>query len=60
MMNERARQMGLTNTHFTNPHGLYDTEHYTTARELAIIASFALKNEDFKEIVSTYKKSALR
>ena len=57
LMNERARALGLTNTSFANPHGLDNEEHYTTAKELAIIASAALKNERFKEIVSTYKKS---
>lgn len=57
LMNGRACDMGLTDTHFENPHGLDGDEHYTTARELAIIASHALKNEDFKRIVSTYKKS---
>ena len=57
LMNEKAKELGLTNTSFTNPHGLDSEDHYTTARELAIIASAALKNERFKEIVSTYKKS---
>lgn len=57
MMNERAKDMGLSNTHFTNPHGLNDKEHYTTAYDLAVIASCALKNEIVKEIVSTYKKT---
>lgn len=57
LMNEKAHTLGLTNTNFTNPHGLDNKEHYTTARELAIIASAALENEKFKEIASTYKKS---
>lgn len=57
LMNKKACELGLTATHFDNPHGLDGEEHYTTARELALIASAALKNEDFKEIVSTYKKS---
>lgn len=57
LMNEKAKELGLTNTSFTNPHGLDNEEHYTTAKELAIIASAALNNERFKEIVSTYKKS---
>ncbi len=55
MMNERAREMGLTDTHFVNPHGLYDEEHYTTARELALIAAEALGNEVFRRIVSSKK-----
>ncbi len=53
LMNKKAEEMGLHNTHFTNPHGLYDDNHYTTAYDLAIIASNALKNETFKKIVST-------
>lgn len=55
MMNERAEALGLSDTHFTNPHGLDDEEHYTTASDLALIAAAALENETFAEIVSTYK-----
>lgn len=57
MMNNEADLLGLQNTHFTNPHGLDDTEHYTTARELAVIAAAAMQNETFRKIVSTYKKT---
>ncbi|MBQ8372452.1 MAG: D-alanyl-D-alanine carboxypeptidase [Clostridia bacterium] len=57
IMNERAYAMGLTNTHYDNPHGLDSEEHYTTARDLAILAGEALKNEEFKKISSTYKHS---
>lgn len=57
MMNERACALGLQNTHFVNPHGLHDDEHYTTARELALIASCAMKNQTFREIASTKKKT---
>lgn len=46
-MNARAKEMGLTDTHFVTPSGLDAEEHYTTARELALIAREALKNEDF-------------
>ena len=55
MMNVKAKEMGLKNTHFTNPHGLYDENHYTTSHDLAIITQHALTNEVFKKIVSTYK-----
>lgn len=55
LMNEKAISLGLESTHFTNPHGLDDDEHYTTAYELGLIASYAMKNPVFKEIVSTYK-----
>lgn len=54
-MNETAEGLGLIDTHFTNPHGLYDDEHYTTARELAIISAEALKNELIAEIVAEKK-----
>lgn len=57
IMNERAAEMGLCDTHFDNPHGLDSEEHYTTAGDLAILASVALQNDSFKEICSTYKYS---
>lgn len=53
MMNERARRAGARNSHFVNPHGLHDNDHYTTARDLAIITAEAYRNEDFRRIVST-------
>ena len=56
MMNERAKVLKLTNTHFENPHGLDDENHYTTAHDLAIISAEALKNDTFRRIASTYKK----
>ncbi len=55
MMNERAGQMGLESTSFANPHGLDAVGHYTTARELGLIAAEALKNSDFAKMVSTYR-----
>jgi len=58
MMNAKAAELELSSTHFTNPHGLDDEQHYTTARELAIIAREAMKNQTFAKIVSTYKKTA--
>ena len=57
IMNERAQDLGLSDTHFENPHGLDSSEHYTTAHDLAKIAAVALENPKFKEIASTYKKS---
>ncbi len=53
MMNEKAAVLGLEGTHFTNPHGLSDEEHYTTARDLAALTAKALENDTFKKIVST-------
>lgn len=57
LMNEKASELGLTDTEFKNPHGLDTEGHYTTARELAIIASAAMENADFRRIVSTNKIS---
>ena len=54
-MNATAEALGLGATHFTNPHGLWDADHYTTARELGTIAMHALRIPAFREIVSTYK-----
>ncbi|MGM9616885.1 D-alanyl-D-alanine carboxypeptidase family protein [Butyricicoccus sp.] len=52
-MNDRAQEMGLTDTHFDNPSGLDGATHYTTAYELARLAAEALKNETFAEVVAT-------
>ncbi len=52
-MNARAASLGLTDTHFENPHGLDADGHYTTASDLAVIACEALKNPTFYEIVSS-------
>ncbi len=57
LMNEKAREIGAYNTHFANPHGLPADEHYTTAHDLALIASKAMKNDLFREIVSTKQKT---
>ena len=57
LMNRKADEMGLTATHFDNPHGLDGETHYTTAYELALIAAYAMKNEAFAEIVGTVKKA---
>ena len=56
LMNEKAFELGLSDTNFKNPHGLDDKEHYTTAHDLALIAAEALKNDAFKKISSSYKK----
>ena len=54
-MNRKATSLGLSNTHFSNPHGLDAEAHYTTAYELAVIARAALQNSLLKTIVSTRK-----
>ncbi len=56
LMNQKAAELGLQNTHFENPNGLDAEGHRTTARELAVITAYALKNPTFAEIASTYKK----
>lgn len=53
MMNERAAELGCTNTHFTNPYGLADPEHLTSAHDMALILSKALEYEDFVRISTT-------
>lgn len=53
LMNEKAKQLGLENTHFVTPHGLDNPEHYTTAYELAKLADYALQNEKFAKVVNT-------
>ena len=55
LMNEKAAELSLTDTHFENPHGLDSKDHYTTAYDLARITAAALKNKTLAEIVSTYK-----
>ena len=55
LMNETAQRIGLTDTHFTNPHGLDNADHYSSAYDLAMLARYALQNPDFARIVSTYK-----
>lgn len=53
LMNSKANDLGLLNTHFVTPHGLDKDEHYTTAYELALLSNYALKNETFAKIVNT-------
>ncbi len=57
LMNKKAAEIGAVDSHFTNPHGLSDDNHYTTAHDLAKITAYALENPKFREIVSTRTKS---
>lgn len=57
LMNEKAKSLSLSDTHFTNPHGLDNEEHYTTARELAIIARSALEIDILRTAFKTYKRT---
>lgn len=50
-MNERAKELGAQNTHFVNPHGLHDDNHYTTAYDMGLIASYLAENEYFLQIM---------
>lgn len=54
LMNRTAEKIGAKNTHFENPNGLDAKQHYTTAYDLALISAYAMRNEEFKKIVSTY------
>ncbi len=53
LMNARARELGCTNTHFANPHGLNDASHKTTPHDMALIMRAALQNEAFRRITTT-------
>ena len=53
MMNQRAAEIGCTNSHFVNAHGLHNENHYTTCYDMALIMAEAIKNPDFLEIAST-------
>lgn len=53
LMNAKAQDLGLFNSHFESPHGLDSNEHYTTAYELALLSDYALKNSTFLTIVGT-------
>ncbi len=53
LMNNRAKELGLTHTHFENPHGLDTPGHFTSAHDLALLAAVALRNATFRQIVST-------
>lgn len=51
LMNDKARVLGLENTHFVNPHGLDAPDHYSTARDLAVLAAYAMENPIFQRTV---------
>nr|WP_255724509.1 D-alanyl-D-alanine carboxypeptidase family protein [Shimazuella soli] len=57
LMNQKASFLGLQHTHFTNPHGLDQPNHYSSAKDLAILTSYALKNPVFQQIVKTQVKT---
>lgn len=53
LMNRKARELGANDTHFVNPHGLHDKDHYSSAYDLSLIARAALQNPTFNEIINT-------
>lgn len=53
LMNEKAKEIGCTSTHFVNPNGAHDENHYSTARDLALISKYAMQNETFRTLVKT-------
>jgi len=53
LMNDKARELGMKNTAYKNPHGLDELGHYSTAHDLAILAAYCMENGDFAEIVGT-------
>lgn len=55
MMNTKALEIGCKNTHFVNANGVHNEEHYSTAYDLAIMGQYAMKNEDFRRIVTTVR-----
>ena len=52
LMNNKVSELGLANTHFTNPSGMHDENHYTTAHDLAIIMKYCMKNDTFRSLSS--------
>ena len=53
LMNQKAQELGMTSTHYSNPHGVQNDDHYTTARDMAKLMAYALTNEEFVKIAGT-------
>ncbi|WP_161486047.1 D-alanyl-D-alanine carboxypeptidase family protein [Desulfotomaculum copahuensis] len=60
LMNEKARQIGARESHFVNPDGMPDPQHFTTARDLAVITRYAMQNAEFRKIVDTSHRNISR
>jgi len=58
LMNEKAVELGMTQSHFSNPHGLDAEDHYSTARDMALLTAWAMETPDFVEIASTRQMQA--
>ena len=59
MMNNKAKEIGCKNTHFVNPNGIHNSNHYTTAYDMYLISDYAMQNETFAKIVSTFQYTLL-
>ena len=57
LMNEKAKELGMKNTHFTNSTGLHNPEHYSTVEDLGILLQYAVKNEDFRAAFTSSRYS---
>lgn len=57
MMNKKAALLGMTHTHFVNPNGMPDTAHYTTARDMSILARACMQHSAFRRIVGTKQRN---
>ncbi len=55
LMNQKAQELGLKNTHFVNTSGLHDKEHYTTAADMAVVLQAAMANVHCRQVLSTYQ-----
>ena len=53
-MNQKAQELGLSGTHYDNPHGYQSETHYTTAQDMASLTRYALQNEQFREVFTTH------
>jgi len=59
LMNQKAEDLGMKNTHFANTTGLHNENHYTTVEDLAVLLGYALQNNDFREIFTTFRHSTV-
>lgn len=57
LMNWKAKKLNMNNSNFTNPHGLSNGDHYSTAKDMSILARYAMKNEQFRTVVATKKRN---
>lgn len=57
LMNEKANQLGMKDTHFTNVCGLHNTDHYSTVKDMASLLQYALKNDTFRQVFTSMRHS---